>query len=187
MSTEQLQQDLHYVANVVRRGNCGGIPVIYYLWAAIIVVGWSLPDFAPQIAAPYWIAFGIGGGLASWWLASREVRSRGVRDAAKGRRWGLHGLIGGVGFAICWLPALHGAPVTAVVGNFMLVAGLWYAWAGVHLERPLLWTGLLILLGYVVLSLFPVRGVWTATGVIVALGLVWGGIATQRRRAAAAR
>lgn len=77
--------------------------------------------------------------------------------------------------------------MTAVVGNFMLVAGLLYALAGVHLERPLPWTGLLILFGYVVLSVLPARGVWTITGLIVALALAWSGVATQRRRAAEAR
>lgn len=183
MATEQLQQDLQYVANAVRRNERDtGEPAIYYLWAAIIAVGWSLPDFAPTLAAPYWIVFGIGGGLASWWYAARSARRRGTRDAALGRRWGWHWLIGGVGFAICWLPLVHGAPIQAIVGNFMLVAGLVYLFAGLHLERGLLGSGALILLGYVVLSLFPVRGVWTAAGILVALALVWAGVAAQRRR-----
>lgn len=185
MSTEQLEQDLRYVASAVHRSRqSAGVPVIYYLWAAIVVVGYALPDFAPRVAAWYWIVFGIGGGLASWWIATRDVRLHGARDVALGRRWGFHWLIGGLGFAVCWLPALHGAPASVVVGNFMLVAGLVYALAGIHLERPLLWPGLVMLLGYVVLSVLRMPGTWTITGVIVALGLIWGGVSTQRQRAA---
>ena len=68
-STDHLRQDLDYIARAVRRSDrCSGIPAIYYLWAAIVSVGFALPDFVPQLAGPYWLVFGIGGGLASWWL-----------------------------------------------------------------------------------------------------------------------
>lgn len=185
MSTEQLEQDLRYVAGAVHRSRrTAGVPSIYYLWAAIVVVGFALPELVPRAAAWYWIVFGIGGGLASWWIAAQDIRVRGTRDLAIGRRWGFHWLVGGLGFAVCWLPALHGAPASVVVGNFMLVAGLLYALAGIHLERPLLWPGLIMLLGYVVLSVVQLPETWTATGVIVAVGLVWGGLSTQRKRMA---
>lgn len=188
MSTERLQQDLDYVASAVRRSEPrGGPPVIYFMWAAIIAVGWALPDFAPRFAAPYWMAFGIGGGLVSWWIASRAERRHGTRDIELGRRWGWHWLVTGAAFAVCWLPVLRGAPIEAVVGNFLLVGGLSYALAGVHLERPVLWSGLLMLVGYVVLSLLALPYTWTVTGLIVALALVWAGISIGGQRVAASR
>lgn len=188
MTTERLQQDLDYVARTVRRHETpAGIPAIYFMWAIVVAVGWALPDFAPTVAAPYWVICGIGGGVVSWWVASRDERARGARDKQTGLRWGLHWLVGGAGFVVCWLPALHGAPIHVVVANFMLVAGLVYALAGVHLERPLLWTGLLMLLGYVVLSVVTLPYTWTITGLIVAAALVWAGVAAQRQRRALAK
>lgn len=188
MPTDQLQQDLQYVANAVRRNERGrGDPEIYFLWAVIVAIGWSLPDFAPTLAAPYWLVCGIGGGLASWWIAARNDARRGARDQAMNRRWGLHWLIGGIGFVICWVPIVHGAPIPAVVGNFMLVAGLVYLFAGIHLDRGLVGSGAMILVAYVLLSLFPVRGIWTATGILVALALAWAGVAAHRQRSVPAR
>jgi Flp pilus assembly protein TadB len=187
MNTERMQADLDYVASAVRRSRpVGGPPLIYFMWAVIIAVGWALPAFAPRFAAPFWLACGIGGGLASWWLASRDALHQGVRDAALGRRWGGHWLVAGAAYLVCWLPALRGAPPEIAVGNFLLVTGLVYALAGVHLERPLLWSGLLMLAAYVVLVLLALPYTWTASGLMIALALAWAGLASQRQRAAAA-
>lgn len=185
-STDRLRQDLDYVANAVRRNDrCSGIPSIYFMWAAIIAVGFTLPDFAPQFASLFWLVFGIGGGLASWWLGAREDRRSGKLDRELGRRHGFHWLIGGVGFMVCWLPVLRGAPIEAITGNFLLVAGLVYSLAGVHLERPLLWSGLLMLAAYVVLSVFAPPYTWTFTGVVIGLSLLWAGLASGKLRAPA--
>lgn len=183
MAAENLQQDLDYVASAVRRSESRSeTPFIYYGWAVIIAIGWALPDFAPAAAAPYWIVCGIGGGLLTWWLAARAERRSGVRDKALGRRWGLHWLVGGAGYVVCWLPMLRGAPVQVVVANFLLVTGVVYALAGVHLERGLLWPGLIVLAGYVVLSVFALPYTWTITGIVVALALVVAGMSAQRRQ-----
>lgn len=179
----QLKQDLEYVAGAVRRQNRSmGVPAIYFLWAVIVAVGWALPDFAPQMAAPYWIVCGIGGGLVSMWLAGRDHQRSGTIDRELGRRHGLHWLVTGVGFMICWLPVLQGAPIESAVGNFILVAGLSYALAGVHLERPLLWTGLLMLAAYLVLNLFALPYTWTVSGLVVGAALAWAGYSSQRSR-----
>lgn len=185
-STDHLRQDLDYVANAVRRNDrCSGVPSIYFMWAAIVAAGFALPDFAPQFAPLFWLVFGIGGGLASWWLGAREDRRSGTLDRELGLRHGYHWLVAGVGFLICWLPVLRGAPIEAVAGNFLLVAGLAYSFAGVHLERPLLWSGLLMLAAYVVLSVFAPPYTWTITGVVIGVSLLWAGLASRRTRAPA--
>ena len=183
-SAEQLKQDLDYVASAVRRQDrCSGVPEIYFLWAAIVLAGFALPDFAPRYAGPFWLAAGIGGGLLSWWLGERDARRNGVYDVALGRRHGYHWLIGGIGFVLCALPMLGGrAEIGSVVSNFLLVAGLVYALAGVHLERPLLFSGLLMLAAYAVLVVFAPPYVWTITGVVIALSLVWAGLWARRDR-----
>jgi len=181
---KQLQQDLDYVRNVVRHHDSElGVPAIYFLWAAVILVGFALPDLAPRLAGRYWLLAGIGGGLLSWWLGAREAKRSGFNDAALGKRHGLHWLITGVAFLLSALPLiLARGDQGAAVGNFLLITGLSYALAGVHLNRPMLWSGLLMLVAYGVLQLFAPPYTWTITGVVIALSLVWAGLSARRAR-----
>lgn len=181
-AVDRAKEDLQYVAGAVRRHHRPDtIPAIYFLWALIVAIGFVLPDFAPRAAGPYWIIGGIGGGLASWWLATREARRAGINDSALGRRYAYHWLFAGLGLALVWLPIATGRfEIQTGVSNFLLVAGLAYGFAGVHLERPLLWSGLTMLAGYVALSLFILPYVWTITGVVIALSLAWAGLSQVR-------
>lgn len=185
-SADQIKQDLDYVASAVRRQErCTGVPAIYFLWAGIVLVGFALPDFEPRFAGFFWFLAGVGGGMLSWWLGERDARRRGVNDVALGRRYGMHWLIAGVGFVLSTLPMATGRVEIGVgASNFLLVAGLVYALAGVHLERPLLWSGLLMLASYAVLMLFTPPYTWTITGVVIAVALAWAGVSAQRTRAA---
>jgi hypothetical protein len=187
-SADRIKQDLDYVASAVRRRDRPvGVPGIYFLWAAIVLVGFSLPQFAPELAGPFWLAAGIGGGLLSWWLGERDARRSGVMDAELGRRHGMHWILGGVGFVLSALPMVTGMVDPGMGGaNFLLVAGLVYALAGVHLERPLVWSGLLMLGAYAVLVLFSPPYAWPITGVVIAVALAWAGIAAARARKAGA-
>ena len=58
---------------------------------------------------------------------------------------------------------------------FLLIAGLAYGLAGVHLEPPMRWVGLMMMAGYMALTLFKLPYAWTATGVLVAAGLMYAG------------
>ena len=182
---DQIKQDLDYVASAVRRQDrCTGVPAIYFLWTGIVLVGFALPDVAPQYAGAFWFVSGIGGGLLSWWLGERDARRMGVNDVALGRRYGLHWTLAGVGFLLSALPMIVGrAEAGTGASSFLLVAGLVYALAGVHLERPLLWSGLLMLAGYAVLVLFAPPYTWTITGIVIAVALAWSGLAAMRTRA----
>jgi hypothetical protein len=181
-SHEQLQQDLDYIAGAVRRRDRPvGVPAIYFLWAAIIAVGFALPDFAPRSSNLFWLVAGIGGGLLSWWLGARAERRSGINDRELGLRYGLHWGIGGIAFVLTFLPLLLGrVPAQQGGAQFLFTTGLLYALAGVHLERPLLWSGLLMLAAYGVMTVFVPPYAWTITGVVIALSLVWAGLAAQR-------
>ena len=183
-TTQQLQNDLDYVTAAVRRRDREiGTPSIYALWAALIFIGFALPDFAPQLAGAYWFIAAIGGGLFSWWMGERDSRRRGVVDRELGMRWGLHWIVGGVGYFLTGLPMLvHGA-TNASVASFLLTTGIVYGLAGVHLARPLLWCGLLAFVGYVVLLTVPLPFVWTITGALIAACLALAGIFAARARA----
>ena len=180
-SAEQLKQDLDYVASAIRRHERPlGPPAIWFLWALLVPVGFALPDFAPRSAGAYWFFAGIGGGLLSWWLGQREARRSGVKNDALSRRIGLHWIIAGVGFVLCGLPLMFGRVEPAAgVHTFMLVSGLVYALAGVHLLRPMLWIGLLMLASYAVLVVASPPYAWTVTGLVIAVGLAWAGIAAR--------
>lgn len=186
---DQLQQDLHYVAGAVRRRDRPvGVPAIYFLWAAIIAVGFALIDFAPHRANVFWLVCGFGGGLLSWWLGARADRRSGVNDRELGLRYGLHWGIGGVAFMLTFLPLLLGrVPPQQGGAQFLFTTGLLYALAGVHLERGLLWSGLLMLAAFAVLTLFALPYTWTITGIVIALSLAWAGLSARRAIADGAR
>lgn len=180
--SDSIKQDLQYVANAVRhRDRSPGVPAIYFLWATIVLVGFSLPDFAPQYAGIFWLVAGFGGGLLSWYLGHRDAIRNGVIDTELGRRHGLHWLVGGIAFLGVALPVVVGqADMAATANSFMLVAALLYTLAGIHLERPLLWSGGVMFVAYAVLVVYDPPHAWTFAGFATAISLAWAGISTQR-------
>ncbi|MGH8030708.1 MAG: hypothetical protein ACREO3_12335 [Arenimonas sp.] len=179
---DHLKDDLAYVrAAVVRGRDDRGTAPSYFLWALIIGIGFALPDFAPRAAGWFWVVAGIGGGIASVWLGYRHNARRGVQDPAVGRRHGAHWLLTGIAVAVpmgaIWLGRLP-APVAAPM--VLATVGLGYALAGVHLHPPLRWAGYALLAGGVVLLLWPMPYLWTATGLTVALALAIGGVTALR-------
>lgn len=180
-----LKDDLAYVRAAVGRGRDDqGAAPIYFLWAAIVAIGFALPDLAPRLALPFWVVAGIGGGLASVWLGYRNAAQRGVQDPALGRRQGAHWLVTGVALAVPMgaialgkLPAPDAAPLV------MSTIGLGYALAGVHLYPPLRWTGAVMLAASVLLLFWPRPWMWTATGLAVAVALILGGRSALRASA----
>lgn len=177
----KLQSDLDYISNVVRANTSpGGIPALYFLWAVLIAVGFSLPDFAPRFAGIYWLVAGTGGGLFSWWLGACQGRRQGINNRELGRRYGLHWLVSGCAFLLCFLPLVLGRVAPEQGGaNFLLVTGIVYALAGVHLERPLLWCGLLMLAAFGAMVLIAPPFTWTLTGIAVGIALCWAGFSRR--------
>ncbi|WP_158078533.1 hypothetical protein [Microbulbifer mangrovi] len=177
----KLQSDLDYISNAVRAdATAGGIPALYFLWALLIAVGFSLPDFAPQLAGIYWLVAGIGGGLFSWYLGARQSRRQGINDCRLGLRYALHWSLAGAAFLLCFLPLMLGRVSPEMGGaNFLLITGITYGLAGVHLERPLLWCGILMLVAYGVMVVLLPPYSWTITGITVGLALCWAGFSRR--------
>ena len=181
---EQMKNDLDYVVAAVRRNDrSGGSPMLYAFWALAILVGFALVDFAPHIAGPYWMVVGIGGGLGSTLYASRESRRQPVVNAEQNRRWGIHFVVGGIGWLLVAASffAGHGEARDVATG-FLLVTGLVYALAGVHLDRLMLWSGLVALAGYAVMQWLPVPYLWTTTGAVMAASLGTSAVLSARGR-----
>ena len=90
-NTDELQQDLGYVATVMRRSEpVRSVPVIYFLWATICLIGFALPDFSPRYAAGFWAVAGPLGGIASFILGWRSGVKAGELDRALGQRYAWH-------------------------------------------------------------------------------------------------
>lgn len=177
MSTEKpFESDLQFVADVVRRSRPAEPAAIYFLWAVIIPIGFALPDFAPHYAGWYWLVMAPLGAVVSMWLGWRYNRRQGQVDRREGLRHGGHWVLFGVGFLLVPLPALTGhLPLPAVAPYLLLVVGLAYASAGLYLNRGLLLTGIIMLVGFAGLVSLPLPYLWTATGVVVALALAAAG------------
>ena len=172
--TEKFREDIAYVRAAAERSETVHVRAYGFLWAAILLSGFTLVDFAddPRWIGWYWlVASPIGFGL-SVWLGMRASRRAGQADRHQGIRWTLH-----------WLAFI----VTGVLGSALVVTGqlqapgigsLWvlllsltYFQAGVHLDRRLLPIGLLLCGCYLITLFMPVYG-WTTAGVLAAAALV---------------
>lgn len=181
---DTLKDDLEFITNAVRRGEDDrGYAPLYFLWAGLIAAGFALPDFAPQLAMPYWLVIGPAGGLFSWWYGGRRALRAGVRDRQLGRRYALHWLLSGMGIGLVVVMGTTGALSAQQMSGLVLVTtGMAYALAGVHLNPPMLPSGFIMLLAAAVMMILHVPYVWTATGLAVGVALFVAGICVARAR-----
>ncbi len=171
-SLDQLREDLDYVAGAVRRDRKRARPAIYLLWAVLIPAGFALSDFAPLHAGLYWAIAAPGGVLCSFWLGHNAALKQGVRDMVLVRRTALHWTAVLAAFFLYGTALASGhIDLRTSFPNWMLIAALGHVFAGIHLNRGLLWSGLVLSAGYVALVWLPLPYIWTSTGLIVAAAL----------------
>lgn len=184
---ELLEDDLHFVSNLVRQKKMDYADLVVALvWAVVILVGFSIYDFSILGGSIFWCialpVFGIGTGL----YASRKQKECGVIDRDLARRSTFH-----------WTSI----PIFLVVTNFMfinrgyqpelmgqavlLVLALNYYLAGVHFWRGFLWTGLAMASGIVWLAVWDGYP-WTLTGILTFLTLTGCTMREWRRNGTAA-
>lgn len=175
---ESSADDLAYVASAIRRDRPHDAASIYFLWALITPVGFALADLSPLHAGPFWAIAGPLGGLVSAFLGARSERSAGIGNRENGLRQGMHWLITGVAMFLFggYLYGLGGYAAGQHASGFLLLIGLAYALAGVHLNRGLLPTGLVMLAGYLALAILQLPWAWTGTGLLCGLTLFIGGL-----------
>ena len=182
----QLQEDLSYVRQAVtRRGRPAPGPAsIYWVWGIYVLVGYVLIGFVPDVANWFFMAGGIVGGIASWYLGKRYAMRAGEYDMADVRRMYIH-WIGGILLSLAGtfalasvIPELRGLHTGQLV---VVMIGLVYFLAGAHWDRNLLWLGLVLMAGGVLVGQFPPRYGWSALGIIIFLGLVVPTLLPRRR------
>lgn len=173
MDHEQLESDLNYISEVVKRSDTPrSPPSIYYFWAAVSLLGFAIVDYSPQYAGMFWMIAGPGGWIISALLARAWCRKNGEINRAMGVRYGMHwaGLLGAIFLLI--FGAVQGAwDMDTGAHLIMLILSLTYFFAGLHLDRALLWVSLITAVGYLALFFLP-GPVWTFTGIAVAIGLI---------------
>jgi hypothetical protein len=170
---ERIQNDLHYVRNVLQKSERLKSPAgVYWLWAAIVLIGFALPDFAPRYTAIFWMLAGPAGGALSAYLGWRDGRRLGLLRREEGIHHCLHwGAMMGV-ILLSVLLVTRGVLSGEGLGKvILLIVTLTYLLAGVHLEKPLGFIGIVMAAGYVALFFIPAYG-WTVLGTLVALSLV---------------
>lgn len=181
-ANQQAAEDLEYVRKTVERSKTGTPAGIYALWGVICLIGFSMVDFAREHVGLYWLIAAPLGLVASAILGYRSGVERGERDAATGRKYLLHW--GSLLVAIVLtLPMVFTGDITwpAMARVFLILIGLVYFLAGIHLDKRMLFVGLLIFAGYVALLFSPPYG-WTWAGAVVALALfVCAGLSWSKR------
>jgi hypothetical protein len=174
-SLDNLREDLDYVAGAVRRDDVTSVPIILVLWGVLIPVGFALADFAPRWCGLYWLVASIAGGCATALISKRTMRLRGQVDRELGRRHGLHWLVMGAAFVLFGASLATGhMDVRSTVPIWLLLSGMGYTLAGLHLDRDraLLPSGLIMFGGYAALVWLPLPYVWTTTGLIASASLL---------------
>jgi hypothetical protein len=184
---EQLKGDLRFVRAAVDRADRLVPPTaIYFLWAVVGFCGFALVDVNDRWVPLYWSIAGPAGFLASAYIGWRHARHRGQMTAADGRRHMLHwgGMLTAVFLAVL-IPANGFMHWDGLGPAILLILALSYFQAGVHLDRAMLWIGLLMGAGYVFVLLVPVYA-WTVVGLVFATALMFAGLRGGRPNEAAA-
>lgn len=184
--SDQIRDDLSFVRQAVARRE--GAPLAftpaYYIWAVYILLGYCLLDVNVHWANWFfllaWVPMGAACGIARhFW-----VRRHGERNSDAGRKVRLHFAVGGllaigavIGLACC-APSFRG-PVTGQV--VVILFGMIYFLAGVHLDRSFLWLGPILIVGGITVGLVPHYG-YSALGVVIAGGLCAAAMLASRRQ-----
>jgi hypothetical protein len=182
---DHLEGDLRFVRGALDASTRRASPsALYFLWAAIVLIGFALVDFRADWVPGYWAAAGPAGFLASAYLGWRHAHRVGQASASDGWRHLLHwgAVLSAIALAVL-LSVRVGMPSKQLHAVILLVLALGYFTAGLHLDRPLLWAGLLLGAGFVLVTLVSAYA-WTALGIALAVCLTVAGIREGRRREA---
>ena len=181
--TKRIDDEITYVRQLVSKSDRSPGPAsIYLLWAAICLVGFPLADFAPRYVGIFWMFAGPLGSLASMFLGWRHSVRMGQVRRDIGIRHGLHwaGTLVAI-FLVVSLGVVGTVGWDVVHRVILLVLAFSYYVAGIHLERPLVWVGLLMSAAYVALFFIKVYQ-WTIVGIVVAIALATTGLLGGRKR-----
>jgi len=181
MTSKEMDSDLGYVQDLIRKSDHRPSPaIIYLLWAVIVAVGFTLADFARPAVGWFWVIASPLGGILSGILGARYQQRRGQRNRELGIRHALHwgGMLVAIFLAVLLVPReiLNGEDLGKVI--LLLVAFGWWS-GGIHFDRVFMWLGGIMGLGFLAVIWFD-RYAWTSLGILIAAVLVFKALAGQR-------
>jgi hypothetical protein len=182
---DRLEGDLRFVRGALHASTRSASPsALYFLWALIVLIGFALVDFRTDLVPRYWAVAAPAGFFISAYLGWRHAWRTGQASASDGQRHLLHwaAVLVAVGLAV--LLGRNGAmPWETLHAMILLVLSLGYFTAGLHLDRPLLWVGLLMGAGSIIVTVVPLYA-WTSVGIVLAVSLAIAGLREGRSREA---
>jgi hypothetical protein len=179
---DRIQDDLGFIRSTVDGASRHQVASLYFLWAAISLVGFILMDLNPARVGQYWMIAGPSGFALSSYLGWRDQRRSGVMNLGEGLRYMQHWGSMMVVIFLAVLLVIRGVmPGDALGPVILLILALSHFHAGVHLDPPLRWVGLLLVVGFfLVLSIDSYE--WSIVGLAVAAAMTVAGILESRRR-----
>jgi hypothetical protein len=182
MVTNEIESNLGYVRDLIQKSDRRPTPTpVFLLWAVLVLIGFSLIDFAAQWVGYYWGFAAPLGGVASGLLARHAGIRKGQISREIGIRHILHwgGMLAVIALAV--VLAVRGNIPMAELGrvNLLLVAFGWWA-AGVHFDRTFLLFGAMMMVGFIATLIFPLYA-WTTLGVLLAISLLIAGLRGGRQ------
>lgn len=172
----QIGEDLRFVREAVvrRERERRGAPVLAYLWAAYVLIGYALLDVNPRSAGMFFAIAGFACGILSWIIGKWYAKRQGQSDRAMAIRATAH-FFGGIllAWVFCIALAVVIEPLRGTKGSqvFVVMIGLVYFLWGVNQDRYFLFLGPVLMLGGVLVGLIPHYG-WTSLGAVIAVGLI---------------
>lgn len=178
---EQVEGDLRFVRGALAASDRPHAPaMLYFFWAAAVLVGFALVDARPALVGLYWTVVGPAGFGISALLGWRHALRTGQVSFKDGRREMLHWGSMLVVIALATLmPARGILPWEGLSALILLILAFGYFTAGVHGQRSFLWVGALMGAGYVLVTLVSAYA-WTMVGVAVAIALTIAGLREGR-------
>ena len=172
--TQKFEEDVAFVREAVEKRDqrqYNSIAIVV-LWAIILVAGYIVNDFRPQVSHLYWPIATSVGFLISIWIGVRAKREEGVAKRSEGAKHTLHwsSLFFTIA-AIVFIALRHGLDGW-VMGQFItLISGVTWYLGGLHLDRRFLLPGVVCIVSAPAvdyLAPYP----WTMAGLAIAASLI---------------
>ena len=133
--------DLKYVRQTLEKSiQQPSIASIYYLWCSIVLFGYLIAEFNLAWINVYWLIAAPVGFVISAWIGYRYSQKLGQSGSDNDKQYLWH-----FGLLILFT---FSAMLTQQYLSIMLLIGLGYCLAGIHLERAMMWPGLMALALY---------------------------------------
>lgn len=157
------QADFNYVKQALLKADTRhSYPLIYVLWGMIVLAGFSIAEFNLQYINQYWLVVTPIGIVISAWLGYRQDKQLGQQNARAGNLYLRH--------FIALTAVIFVAMFTGQYQSILLIIGLGYLLAGIHLDKPMLWIGCLTIITHLAVQLGQIQSN-LVIGVVLAAGL----------------